>query len=75
MPDIFQELHMSNRNEAVIFLKSLWDEKPQPCPICGGKLDFLHKKAKKSNYDWICTACGKKYDTMKILDRINEEKR
>ncbi len=72
MPDIFQELSVSNRDEAVIFLKSLWSEKPQPCPICGGKLDFLHKKAKKSNCDWICTVCEKRYDTMKILDRINE---
>lgn len=55
-----------------VFLKSLICEKPQPCPICGGKLDFLHKKAKKSNCDWICKECGKRYDTIKILDRINE---
>ncbi len=62
---------MKNRNEVVSFLKSLWNEKPMPCPICGGKLDFLHKKAKKNNCDWICTDCGKRYNTIKILDRIN----
>lgn len=72
MSDIYKELNMVNRDEAVIFLKSLLCEIPQSCPICGGKLDFLHKKAKKSNCDWICTECGKRYDVIKILDRINE---
>ena len=70
--EILQKLKMSSRDEAVKFLKSLWSETPQPCPLCGGKLDFLHKKAKKSNCDWICTACGKRYDTIKILNQLNE---
>ena len=47
MMNIYQELNMANRDEAVIFLKSLICEKPQPCPICGGKLDFLHKKSEE----------------------------
>ncbi len=72
MADIFQELNIANRDEAVSFLKSLWAEKPQPCPICGGELNYLHKKAKKSNCDWICDSCGMRYDTIKILSRINE---
>ena len=46
---------------------------PQPCPLCGGRLDFLHKKAKKSNSDWICTVCGERYDAIKILDQLNED--
>lgn len=54
MTNIYQELNMANRDATVIFLKSLICEKPQSCPICCGKLDFLHKKAKKSNCDWIC---------------------
>ena len=45
--DILNKLKMNSREEAVIFLKSLWSELPQPCPLCGGRLDFLHKKAKK----------------------------
>lgn len=65
-------MKMKSRDEVVVFLKSLWAENPQPCPICGGKLDFLHKKAKKSNCDWICKSCGKRYDTIKILDRLND---
>ena len=70
--DILTKLKMNTRTEAVIFLKSLWNETPQPCPLCGGNLDFLHKKAKKSNCDWLCTDCGERYDTIKILKAINE---
>ncbi len=69
---LLQELKMSDRDEAVAFLKSLWNETPRSCPICGANLDYLHKKAKKSNCDWVCTGCGKRYDTMKILTRLNE---
>lgn len=63
---ILHKLKMNSREDAVRFLKSLWAETPQPCPLCGGTLDFLHKKAKKNNCDWICTACGERYDTIKI---------
>lgn len=69
--DVLINLKMDSRDEVVRFLKSLWSEMPQPCPLCGGKLDFLHKKAKKSNCDWICTICGERYDTIKILNQLN----
>ena len=71
--DILNILKMDSRDEAVSFLKSLWTEMSQPCPLCGGELDFLHKKAKKSNCDWICTVCGERYDTIKILKQLNDE--
>ncbi len=71
--EILKELHMSTREEAVKFLKSLWTEQPMPCPICGGTLDFQHKKAKKSNCDWKCLNCGYIFKTIKILDLLNEE--
>ena len=71
--DILNKIKMESRDEAVSFLKSLWTETPKPCPLCGGKLDFLHKKAKKSNCDWICTVCGARYDTIKILKQLNDE--
>ena len=64
---------MNSRDEVVSFLKSLWSETPQPCPLCGGKLDFLHKKAKKSNCDWICIDCSERFDTIRILKQINEQ--
>lgn len=70
--DVLEKYQMDSRDDAVRFLKSLWNETPQPCPLCEGKLDFLHKKAKKSNCDWICTICGKRYDTIKILNQLNE---
>ena len=47
--DVLKKYQIDSRDDAVRFLKSLWNETPQPCPLCEGKLDFLHKKAKKSN--------------------------
>jgi len=70
--DILAKYKMNNREEAVKFLKSLITETPQPCPLCSGKLEYFHKKAKKSNCQWICMACGERYDTIKILDELNE---
>lgn len=69
--EILDWVDRSSRDEVVLFLKSLWSEKPQPCPLCGGELNFLHKRAKKSNCDWICTVCGERYDTIKMLNRLN----
>ena len=71
--DILNELKLNTREEAIVFLKSLWGENPQLCPIFNGKLAFFHKKAKKSNCDWICTSCGKRYDTIKILKSLPDE--
>ena len=70
--DVLDKFRMNSRDEAVSFLKSLWREEPAPCPLCGAKLDFLHKKAKKSNCDWVCTACGERYNTIKLLNQLNE---
>lgn len=71
--DVLEELGMENRDEVVIFLKRLWTGKPTNCPKCGGALDYMHKKAKKSNCDWKCTECNKIYKTISILDRLNEK--
>ena len=71
--DVLKKYQIDSRDDAVRFLKSLWNETPQPCPLCEGKLDFLHKKAKKSNCDWICLVCGERYDTIKILRQLNNE--
>ena len=70
--DVLEKYKMNSRAEAVAFLKSLWNEAPQPCPLCNGKLDFLHKKAKKNNRDWKCTGCGERYDAIKLLNLLNE---
>ena len=34
--DILLKLKMRNRDEVIRFLKSLWNETPQACPLCGG---------------------------------------
>lgn len=68
--EMLKELRMENRAQAVAFLKSLWLAEPQPCPLCGGRLEYLHRKAKKSNSDWRCTACGKVYRAISILQAL-----
>lgn len=70
--EILIRYKMKNRDEMVRFLKSLWAEKPEPCPFCGGNLDYLHKKAKKSNNDWICRSCSARFDAAKILYELND---
>lgn len=68
-----KELNMKSRNEAVAFLKKLWTQKETDCPICGDKLELLHKRAKKSSTDWQCKKCGKVYRTIHLLDELNEQ--
>ena len=58
----------STREEELAFLKRLWREEPTVCPRCGGaELTYLHKKAKKSNNDWKCPACGEIYRTINLF--------
>ncbi len=71
--DVLKKLNMNSREEAVVFLKRLWSEQQTPCPKCGATLDFLHKKAKKSNCDWKCFSCDTIYRTIDILRELNEE--
>ncbi|WP_024469892.1 hypothetical protein [Treponema pedis] len=71
MDDITKKLNMGNREELVAFLKSMWSETPKPCTLCGGKLDYFHKKAKKSNSDWVCIDCKTRFDAIKILKELD----
>ncbi|MBO7473326.1 MAG: hypothetical protein J6U00_04870 [Ruminococcus sp.] len=49
-----KDLNINSRNEAIAFLKRLWNGESVPCSICGSDLELLHKKAKKSDCDWQC---------------------
>jgi transposase-like protein len=69
---LLNELNFKNRDEALAFLKKLWKEEKTDCPICGNKLELLHKKAKKDDCDWQCKTCNKTYKTIHLLDEINE---
>lgn len=71
-PVKLSELGFRGRNEALAFLKRLWHQEQTPCPLCGQTLELLHRKAKKSDCDWQCKACGKTYRTLHLLDEINE---
>ena len=72
-PATLQELSFQSRQEALIFLKKLWNEEAAACPLCGGALELLHRKAKKSNCDWQCRHCEKCYRTIHLLDELNEQ--
>lgn len=62
------------RNEELAFMKRLWREEPTDCPVCGqAQLVFLHKKAKKSNDDWKCPACGEIFRTINMMYELPDE--
>ena len=61
-------MYTKNRDTEVAFLKRLWSEQPTICPKCQQEtLVYLHRKAKKSNNDWKCPACGEIYRTINML--------
>ncbi len=68
-----EELKMDTRDEALGFLKKLWKQEEAECPMCGTRLELLHKKAKKSNCDWQCKTCDKIFKTIHLLDELNSE--
>ena len=70
---ILKELGFNSRNEAIVFLKRLWNQEKTECPICGTELELLHKKAKKNECDWQCKNCNKTYKTIHLLNEINEQ--
>ena len=67
-------MYNNTRDEEVSLLKRLWTEQPTLCPKCGkATLEYLHKKAKKSNCDWKCPECGEIYRTINMLKGLPEE--
>ena len=64
-------MYTGNRDEEVKLLKKLWTSQKVTCPKCGqALLELLHKKAKKSDCDWKCPACGEIYRTIRILKEL-----
>jgi len=67
-------MYTKNRETEVILLKKLWTDQEVICPKCNGAvLTYLHKKAKKSNCDWKCPACGEIYRTINMLKELPEK--
>jgi len=61
-------MYTNSKDEEVKLLKRLWEAEPTVCPKCSqAELLHLHKKAKKSNYNWKCPACGEIYRTISML--------
>ena len=69
-----EELQFDSRAQALTFLKRLWRGEAADCPLCGAKLEPLHRGAKKSSCDWQCRPCGKTYKTIHLLDELNEQR-
>jgi len=67
-------VYTENRESEVKLLKRLWTSQETVCPRCGeAVLEHLHKKAKKSDCDWKCPACGEIYRTINMLKELPEE--
>ncbi len=67
-------MYTENRDSEVKLLKRLWSGENVVCPKCGeAELTLLHKKAKKSNNDWKCPACGEIYRTINMLYKLPEK--
>jgi transcription elongation factor Elf1 len=59
---------MDGLDSKTILIKRLITGKPTMCPSCNqAYLEHFHKKAKKSNTDYICPCCGKRYQIIKML--------
>ena len=66
-----KRMYTDSCDEEVKLLKRLWTSQPTACPKCGGaELVHLHKKAKKSDCDWTCPACGEIYRTIHMLKEL-----
>ncbi len=65
---------MNSSDAEIRLLKKLWTSQPVTCPKCGGaQLEHLHKKAKKSDCDRKCPACGEIYRTIRMLKELQSE--
>ena len=67
-------MYTANCDTEVALLKKLWSGEKVSCPKCGEAiLTHLHKKAKKSDCDWKCPACGEIYRTINMLKDLPNE--
>ena len=67
-------MYTNCREDEVNLIKGLWDSQPTTCPRCGNAtLEYLHKKAKRSDCDWKCPSCGEIYRTVKMLKELPNE--
>ena len=67
-------MYFKTREEEVRFLKKLWTGEKVPCPKCGFEhLDYLHKKAKKSDTEFKCSNCGEIFRTINMLKDLPEK--
>ena len=67
-------MYTASRESEVQLLKKLWNKEEVLCPKCGAAhLVHLHPKAKKSDCDWKCPACGEIYRTIGMLKNLPDQ--
>ena len=67
-------MYTESREEELKLLKMLWSAQAVICPKCGkSELEHLHKKAKKSDCDWKCPACGEIFRTINMFMDLPDE--
>lgn len=67
-------MYTDSRDSEVTLLKKLWTAQAVTCPKCNSAtLENLHKKAKKSDCEWKCPACGEIYRTIRMLKELPNE--
>ena len=65
-------MYTQNRDEEVALIKALLTGRETECPKCKkAHLEHFHKKAKKSNTDYVCPLCKERYQVIRMLDDIN----
>jgi len=66
-------MYSKDRDEEVALIKKLITGEKVLCPKCAkAELEHFHKKAKKSNMYYVCSACGERYQVIKMLNEINQ---
>lgn len=64
---------MDDRSEKVALIKRLIAGEQTLCPNCHEDvLEHFHKKAKKSNTDYRCPSCGKRFQVICMLKELDK---
>lgn len=64
-------MYTQDRAHEAALRKRLWNKEKTVCPKCRkAELEYLHKKAKKSDCDWKCPVCGEIYRTIRVLKEL-----
>ncbi|MEA4921629.1 MAG: hypothetical protein VB078_12035 [Clostridiaceae bacterium] len=62
---------MSEHSKKVALIKRLVIGEETICPNCNkAVLEHFHKKAKKSNTDYVCPNCAKRFQVIRMMKEL-----